>query len=327
MMKSTRTRWLRLSLSALLAVTTASACAARQSSQLADTFLRGNEPEMSLGGLPEKLDPDDLYAGEPASADRDMKTDKLPTAVPLAGTIEDSDPYLMTALIQAEVDPSAEHHRRVAELYQSHGILDLAYDHLVAAVKLKPRDAASHDSLARLWRAWGLSGFGLGAAHRAVSYAPSSPQAWNTLGTLLQSVGWTAHAREAYETALELDESAAYALNNLCYLSFVEEDFPAAIEACTTAIKTDPGLVEAHNNLALVYLATNQDELAWDALAASGADSTALYNLGIAHLARGDHAEAAASFTRASRAKPSWAAARQRASQALSHSATRPGGQ
>lgn len=325
-MNTTPYQWLRTVVTVLLVGGAASACASRPSSHLADAFLRGNEPEMNLGDLPKKPDPDELYAGNAASVDREVEVHDRP-AVPLAGTVEDSDPYLMTALVRAKVDPTPEHHRRVAELYQGHGILDQAYDHLDAAAKLDPRDAVTQDRLARLWRSWGLAGFGLGAAYRAVSYAPNSPEAWNTLGTLLQEIGWRAHAREAYEAAIAREPRAAYALNNLCYLSFADGKFSAAIEACQTAIAIDPTLAAAHNNLALVYFAMNEDELARSSLEASGAPSTALYNLGIAHLARGDHEEAAALFTRASRVKPNWAAPRQRASQALSHTAARPEGQ
>lgn len=280
---------------------------------------------MDLGGeRPER--PEDAYAPKPATSIEDAKVADTPVA-PIAGNVEDNDPLLMTAITQAKVFPTPENHRWVAELYQGHGILDQAYDHLEAAERLAPRDATTQDGLARLWAAWGLPDIGLGAAYRAVSYAPKSPQAWNTLGTLLQAVGWLSHARQAYEEGLALDENAPYMLNNLCYLSFVEEDFPAAIEACKAAIERDPTLVEAYNNLALVYFAVHEDELAEATLAASGARSTALYNLGIAHLARGDHVEAADVFTQASRAKPGWAAPRQRAHQALSHSSIRPGGQ
>ncbi len=328
MVRSTAYRWLRGVAIALLAASAASACAARQSPQLSETFLKGHEPGMSLGESPE-LSPelsDDLYTRGAITGDQDVATADTPV-VPLAGTVEDSDPYLMTALARAGSRPSPENHRRVAELYQSHGILDLASDHLEAAARLDPRDAATHDGIARLWRAWGLHGLGLGAAYRAVSYAPDSPQARNTLGTLLQAVGWWTHARQEYEAGLALDATASYVLNNLCYLSFIEGEFEAAIEACKAAIHSDPTLVEPHNNLALAYFAANQDELASEALESGGSRSTALYNRGIAHMARGDHIEAAASFTRASLEKPGWAAPRQRASQALSHSSTRPAGQ
>lgn len=281
---------------------------------------------MNLGEGPERPDgPKDPYDPEPAG-DRDVEVTDTP-AVPIAGNVEDNDPLLMAALIEAKVSPTPKNHRRVAELYQRHGILDLAYDHLAAAARLAPREATTQDSLARLWGAWGLPDIGLGAAYRAVAYAPDSPQARNTLGMLLQSIGRHSYARRSYEEGLALDGTAAYILNNLCYLSYVEEKFGAAIAACQAAIDSDSSLVEAYNNLALVYFATNEDELGRAALTASGAHSTALYNLGIAHLARGDHAEAAAVFARASRAKPSWAAPRQRVSQALSHSSTRPGGQ
>ena len=97
MVRSTAYRWLRGVAIALLAASAASACAARQSPQLSETFLKGHEPGMSLGESPELSD--DLYTRGAITGDQDVATADTPV-VPLAGTVEDSDPYLMT-----EVDP------------------------------------------------------------------------------------------------------------------------------------------------------------------------------------------------------------------------------
>ena len=301
-----------------------SGCAsAHQPIELADNRIQPGEPEVSVG------DPIGLSVNEELYRPRSTRPDPVKVVqtvahAPAAGRLEDSDPELSLALTRAQAWPTPRNHRRVAEIYQGHGILDLAYDQLKLAERLAPRDAATHDSLARLWRTWGLQEFGLGAAYRAVTYAPASPQAHNTLGTLLQSLGQHAEARRAYGRALGLDPQATYVLNNLCYLSFVEQDFDAAAEMCQAALSADPTLTETHNNLALVYFATDRNALAWQELQAGGAVWTALYNLGIAHMARGEYLDAAAVFAAASEENPRWAAPRSRAKQAIARASSRP---
>ena len=44
-----------------------------------------------------------------------------------------------------EAAPPRPNHRAVADAYMRLGILDVAHEHLSAAVKLEPRDAASWD--------------------------------------------------------------------------------------------------------------------------------------------------------------------------------------
>ena len=146
--------------------------------------------------------------------------------------------------------------------------------------------------------------------------APESPQAQNTLGTLLQAVGHPDQARLAFERGLTLDPSAAYILNNLCYLEFVEGNMDDAQTACQNAIERDSSLAAAHTNLAIIYFSQGRDALAWQALQGTGEIWTALYNLGVAHMARGKHEAAAAAFAATSQAKPDWAEPRNRAKQA-----------
>lgn len=297
------------------------ACAARQPTELTDSFVQTGESDVVIG------EPDDVNTDlyDPNATPpklEDLEVERPAVVTPAATRLEDSDPALSTALVVATSRPSPAAHRRVAELYQGHGVTDMAYDHLLAAERLAPDEAATQDSLARLWRSVGMGGLGLGSAYRAAYEAPDSPEAQNTLGTLLQAVGHREAARHAYERGLSLDPLAAYVLNNLCFLAYSQGAYEEAAEHCEAAVRADPSLEQAYNNLALVYFSTGQDELAWKALQNAGSIWTAMYNLGVIHMARGNHQAAAAAFGAVSRAKPNWAEPRRRAKQAKEQSTT-----
>ena len=298
-------------------------CASRQPTSLADSLVAKGEPELVIGDpvryTETLLDPD----AKPPPLE-DLEVVRSVSMAPAASRLEDADPELSNALGVAAARPSPAAHRRVAELYQGHGIMDMAYDHLLDAERLDPSDPATQDYMARLWRAWDLASIGLGAAYRAVSLAPDSPEAHNTMGTLLQAVGEPEHAQRAFERGLELDPTAAYILNNLCDLTMRRGDLDEAVALCQAALALDPALSEAGNNLAILYFATGRDELAWKALQDVGPASTAMYNLGIAHLARGNQSAAAVAFGASSKAKPNWAEPRHRAKQARAQSTTGP---
>lgn len=136
----------------------------------------------------------------------------------LGATIESIDSGLAAALLQLAAVPTAEHHRAVADEYRRLKILDAAFDHLSAATRLDPRDAAAYDARARIWRDWGAPHLGLADSTRAVYYAPRSATAHNTRGTLLAAAGMKAEAAHEFEVALEIDPSASFARTNLCQL-------------------------------------------------------------------------------------------------------------
>ena len=96
--------------------------------------------------------------------------------------------------------------------------MDAAFDHLTAATRLDPRDAAAYDARARIWRDWGFPELGMADSARAVFFAPNSAAAHNTWGTLLAAAGFDAEARREFEAALALDPHAAFARANLCSL-------------------------------------------------------------------------------------------------------------
>jgi tetratricopeptide (TPR) repeat protein len=136
----------------------------------------------------------------------------------LGATVEAQDPALAAALLRLAVIPTSAHHRAVAAEYRRLHILDAAFDHLSAATRLNPRDAAAYDARARIWRDWGFPELGMADSARAVFYAPRSAAAHNTRGTLLAAAGFTEDALREFEAALALDPGASFARVNKCRL-------------------------------------------------------------------------------------------------------------
>jgi tetratricopeptide (TPR) repeat protein len=130
-------------------------------------------------------------------------------------TVEASNTALSEALLALRAGPSPARHRAVATEYRRLGILDTAFDHLTAATRLDPRDAAAYDARARIWRRWGFPELGMGDATRAVYFAPRSAAAHNTLGTLLAAIGAADDARREFEIAESLEPGAWFARANL----------------------------------------------------------------------------------------------------------------
>ena len=238
-----------------------------------------------------------------------VRTISSPPARSSALTLEAQDPALAKALLLLEAAPSAARHRAVADAYLRLGISDQAHEHLSAAVKLEPRDAASWDRMARIWRDWGLPRLGLTDAYRAVHFAPASPAAHNTLGTILHALGRRAEARARFERVLQLDPTAAYALNNLCYTWTLDGQVRAAVAACQRALAIQPDLQPTRNNLGLAYAVGGSLDESERAFASGGEQARAHYNMGIVYLARRQHADAMKAFEAAQRERPEFGAA------------------
>ena len=236
-------------------------------------------------------------------------------ARPDLATLESRDQELAAELKLASAAPTAERYRDLAEHYRLRGVLDAAYRHFNRALALNPRDAEAYEGLARVWRDWGLPHLGVGDAHRATFYAPQSAGVHNTYGTLMQALGRYKDAKVAYELASKLDPGAAYAVNNLCYVSFLDGRIDAAIDICTKAVKMDPSLAAAKNNLALAYAAAGRPDLARTHFLDAGDPASGLYNTGIVYLASRDYRSALAAFDAASRNRPTFNLARERARQ------------
>jgi tetratricopeptide (TPR) repeat protein len=157
-----------------------------------------------------------LICAQGCSAPRRPKVDPAYKRSQVMGsTIESHDPKLAAALLKLKLLPSAAQHRAAADEYRRLGVLDAAFDHLTAAIRIDPHDAAAYDARARIWRDWGVPRLGMGDAARAVYYAPRSAAARNTLGTLLAANDQSDEARREFLKALALDPSASFARENL----------------------------------------------------------------------------------------------------------------
>ena len=298
-----RTLWKRTS--ALLAVTLLAGCATRapRAATPQPPRVDGTAAAPAAGSLSEFIQKVRHVSASLAAV----------RAMDGAESLETRDPALAADLLLVASAPSAALHRTIAERYQDHGVLDAAYRHFTSAVTLNPRDAAAYEGLARVWRDWGLPELALGDAQRATFYAPHSASARNTYGTIMQALGRYRDATAAYQLASWLDPHAAYAANNLCYMEFVSARIDSAIDKCTAALRLDPSLLAARNNLALAFAASGRMDLARTQFLDAGDRASGLYNIGIAYLASGDEPSALAAFDQASRARPSFNIARERA--------------
>lgn len=269
---------------------------------------------------------DDRYSRRHESTPHTPRAGAPKTDTSFATTLEASDATLSALLLEVGVVPRAATHLRIAERYRELGILDAAFDHYVRARDLAPKNAAASEGLARVWRDWGFPERAAGEATRSVYYAPLWAAAHNTLGTILTRLGRGGDARREFERAVALDRQAAYALNNLCYLSFREGDVSQAFAECRAALAIDPGMTPARNNLGLLYATLKRDDLAEHEFLAAGDAAAAAYNIGLVHLAEKRYDVATQAFDAASRQRPAWSAAHQRASKTRALAAKARGG-
>ena len=230
-------------------------------------------------------------------------------------SLETRDSAIAAELLQVSNQPTAERYRSLAEHYRERGVLDAAYRNFNRAIAINPRDGAAYEGLARVWRDWGLPQLAVGDAHRALYYAPQMASARNTFGTLMQALGQYKEARAAYELASRLEPDAAYPVNNLCYLAFVQGHIDAAIETCKKALEIDPSMPAARNNLALAFAASGRIDLAQSQFVNVSDRASGLYNTGLVYLAAGDKTAALNAFDEATKARPTFHRARERAKQ------------
>jgi len=244
------------------------------------------------------------------------------SARPQAQTLEKRNRALATARLQQQIAPTLENERRLAQEYASAGVLDAAYDHFSAALRLDPHDVPSLDGIARIWRDWGFPESALPHAYRAIYWAPNSAPAQNTLGTVLLKLRLIDAARERFELARALDPSATYPLNNLCYIELLRGNRELSATLCREAAAAAPESATARNNLALALAAGGDFDGAFAAFATGSPAALAAYNEGVVLVAAGQVDKARNAFARARVADPAFFPALSRLKQL---SAARPG--
>jgi tetratricopeptide (TPR) repeat protein len=235
-----------------------------------------------------------------------MNLGALPAAAGPATTLEAGNPAIAAAKLRQQLAPTLDNERRLAQMYAEAGILDAAFDHFSAALRLDEHDAPSLEGLARIWRDWGFVEVALPYAHRAVYWNPDSAGAQNTEGTILLELGQIDAAFRRFAAARALDPSASYPLNNLCYLERLRGDLAAAYDWCRAAAARDAESPVVRNNLALTLAADGRLETAIATIAAGDAPAVNAYNEGMLRLAAGQTDKARAAFTRARIADPTF---------------------
>jgi Tfp pilus assembly protein PilF len=238
-----------------------------------------------------------------------------------AATLETTRPVLADLARKQATNPNVENERQLAFEYVSQGILDAAFDHFQAALRLDPRDASSHEGIARIWRDWGFPDLGLPSAYRAVYWMPDSASAQNTLGTLFLKLDLTAAAAIRFERARMLDPTAAYPLNNLCYVSLRGGRADEAVEWCRAATSADATSEQVRNNFALALARSGDLDGAVEVLAASPQAAAAAYNQGLLLIASQQPDRAREALMRARTSDPAFAPALKLLRQLATHRA------
>lgn len=188
----------------------ATACAPRAAST---PFVKKGSGFVDIGGPPPGPAAPSREAVDRAI--REAQAQRAARASSAAPVVEGRDDRLRTAIAALEARESESAHLSVAAEYARVGVLDMAYDHFTAALRLNPRSAAALDGRARLMRDVGLLTPALTDAHRARYFDPSSAAARNTLGTILERRGLCREALAAYREAARLKPDASWARDNV----------------------------------------------------------------------------------------------------------------
>ncbi len=164
----------------------------------------------------------------------------------------------------------------------TYGILFIEVGHFEAAIEVLREGLAHKEDDAELWSYLGMAHWKMGDQEKAIA---------------------------SYQKAILLNKHYPVVFYNLgsLYLSLYvksKEDiyFKSAVKNFKKAIDLDPGYASAYNGLGTVYVKANYIEAAiscWEkALRVKPEFSTAVYNLALAYLAKGDNAKALEFFDR-----------------------------
>jgi arylsulfatase A-like enzyme/Flp pilus assembly protein TadD len=150
---------------------------------------------------------------------------------------------------------------------------------------------------------------GIEFLQKALGIIDYDPEVWTHLGIAYSQKGEFQKALHSYEKALSLDDTDALIHNNLGLLHFSTliqtkkvQEGTKALESYRKAIELDPGLASAYNGLAGVFHVIGQTDNAismWEkALELEPDYDFPIYNLGLAHLDKGNKAQALKYFER-----------------------------
>jgi tetratricopeptide (TPR) repeat protein len=209
---------------------------------------------------------------------------------------------LLYDIIQNRKD-FADAYSDLSNIYESQGLFKDALAIMETGYKNNPENYGLILNYGILMVKTGLLDEGIEFLQKAIGKIETDPDAWTHLGIAYSVKGDFQKALEYYEMALTLDSTNALIYDNLGFLHFSNyqktgniEDNAAALEYFKKAIELDPYLASAYNGLGGAYKAAGQLDtamLTWEKSLELEPDyGFPLYNLGVAHLQKGNKTRA-----------------------------------
>ncbi len=156
---------------------------------------------------------------------------------------------------------SPEPFLQIAYIYCQEGRVDLALRTLEDAPSPMQKHAIIQNELGRLYDGEGRAEDAVAAYQRAIVIDPNYILAYSNLGTVFRSLGRLGESEQAYRRALALDQNNSPTHTQLGSLLYVQGKYREAIGHYSIALERDP-------------------------------NATTQFNLGLAHMARGDFSTA-----------------------------------
>ena len=199
-------------------------------------------------------------------------------------------------------------HHNLSEAYISKGQYDLAIEHALTALRLKPDDADVHCDLGVAYLSKGLFDMAIEQYLTALRLKPDLAVARYNLAYVYLSRGQFDRAMEQYQKVLRLKPNDPEVHNYLgnAYLSIGRYDL--AIEHYQNALRQMPNLGEVHYNLGDAYFSVGQYDPAiehyLEALRLVSNIARVHYKLGLSYLGKGSKDMARREFELELRTRP-----------------------
>jgi tetratricopeptide (TPR) repeat protein/glycosyltransferase involved in cell wall biosynthesis len=154
----------------------------------------------------------------------------------------------------AELEPTAVHHFRVANVLADQGRIPEAIAQYYQSLQRNPNDADTHHHLANVLAAQGETETAIEHYQRAIALAPEAAAAYGNLGNVLVALGRIGEGITYHQQAVERRPDSASALSNLGVAFMAQNRVEEAIAVYRRAIALDPHFPEAHDNLGSALL-------------------------------------------------------------------------
>ncbi len=215
---------------------------------------------------------------------------------------------IFTDIIQSRKD-FVKAYIYLSTVYEARGLREEARRIMENGYRENPEDYGITSSYGFLLLKQGELDEGIAVLEKALEIVDYDPDVWTNLGSAYNQRREYIKAMDCYGRAIALDSTDALIYNNLGFLHFSiflqtrkKEDHDRAEESYRKAIELDPALVSAYNGLGGAFKAGGRvDEAiaAWEKAVELAPDfDFPIYNLGVAHLEKGNKTRALKYFER-----------------------------